>query len=278
MKLSDKVAIVVGGASGMGRDTSFELATEGAKVVVCDKNIEGAQETASRIKEQGQQAFALQVDQTKIEDIEKLVRMTLDEFKEINILVVTAGTGKFTPFLEISKEEWLKIMEINLNGVFYVCQAVAKVMVDQKKGGKVVIVSSTGAEMPTNQLSHYCVSKAGLKMLTQCMASELGNYRINVNCILPGLIETAMTGPMLERKKWQHMAKVTTPLGRWGQAWEVAKLISFLVSDDASFINGQAISICGGYSLVLKFNWFPIDYSESFNLDWKKPQGLFPFI
>ena len=141
-----------------------------------------------------------------------------------------------------------------------------------------MIVSSTGADMPTNQLSHYCVSKAGLKMLTKCMATELGNYRINVNCILPGIIETAMTGPMLAKGKWQNMAMAITPSGRWGQPWEVAKLISFLVSDDASFITGQAIPICGGYSLVLEFNWFPLDYSEPFELDWKKRQGVFPFV
>ena len=131
MKLRDKVAIIVGGASGMGRETSYELAAEGAKVVVCDKDIDGTQETVKQIKGREQQAIALHTDLTKMEDIKKLIQVTLEEFKEINILVVTAGIGRFTPFLEISKEEWVKIIEVNLNGVFYVSQAIAKVMVDQ---------------------------------------------------------------------------------------------------------------------------------------------------
>lgn len=268
MKLKDRVALVVGGARGIGRSGCMALAKEGARIAVADRQGEEAQALVSELEKSGTKAVGLKVDVTKPEDIAMMIEKVVDSFGGINILFHTAGWGNFNPFWDISRKEWNRMIDVNLTGTFFVAQAVAKQMMDQKKGGKIILTGSNGAVTNCNRLSHYCVTKAGVVMLTKCMAAELGNSRINVNAINPGPIETDMTKPMLKEPKFQKMLKSTTPLGRWGNPEEVGKLVAFLASDDADFINGQAINIDGGITLPTVPAWFPIDYTKSNEVDW----------
>ena len=268
MKLKDRVALVVGGARGIGRSGCLALAKEGALIAVADRQGEEALALVSELEKSGTRAIGMKVDVTKPDDIAMMMEKVVGSFGGINILFHTAGWGNFQPFWDISQKEWNRMIDVNLTGTFFVAQAVAKQMMAQKKGGKIILTGSNGAVTNCNRLSHYCVTKAGVAMLTKCMAAELGNLRINVNVINPGPIETDMTKPMLKEPKFQKMLKSTTPLGRWGNPEEVGKLVVFLASDDADFINGQAINIDGGITLPTVPAWFPIDYTKDNEVDW----------
>lgn len=245
MKLKNRVALVVGGARGMGKASCIEMAKEGAMIAVADRQEEEAKELASELEKMGTKAIGIKVDVTRPEEITAMVETVVSFLGELNILFHTAGWGNFRPFWEISQKEWDRMIAVNLSGTFWVAQTVAKQMIAQRKGGKIILTGSNGAITNCNQLSHYCVTKAGVAMLTRCMASELGNFRINVNVINPGCIETTMTQPMITDPKYEKMLKANTPLGRWGQALEIGRAVVFLSSDDADFINGQAINIDG---------------------------------
>ncbi len=278
MRLKERVALVVGGARGMGRESCIEMAKEGAFVAVADRQEQEAEELSSELKKMGAKAIAIKIDVTQPEEITEMMHKVLSVFGQINVLFHTAGWGNFHPFWEISRKEWDHMIAVNLTGAFFVSQAVAKQMLAQKKGGRIILTGSGGAVQNCNQLAHYCATKAAVGMLTKCMASELGNFRINVNVINPGCIETTMTRPMISDPKYKRMLESKTPLGRWGQASEIAKLVVFLASDDASFINGQAINIDGGISLPSVPAWFPLDYTKENEVDWEKLHKYFPFL
>jgi 3-oxoacyl-[acyl-carrier protein] reductase len=268
MKLTGRVALVVGGASGLGRSGVLNLIREGASVAIADRQAEEAEKLASELKKSGAKAVGIKVDVTKTDDITAMMEEVLDAFGEVNILFHTAGWGNFQPFWDIDEKQWSRTIGVNLSGTFFVAQAVAKQMIAQKKGGKIILTGSNGAVTNCNRLSDYCVSKAGVVMLARCMAAELGNMRINVNVINPGAFETNMTKPMLEVPKHRNMLRATTPLGRWGAPDEIGKLVVFLASDDAEFITGQAINIDGGITLPTVPAWFPIDYTKSNEVGW----------
>jgi NAD(P)-dependent dehydrogenase (short-subunit alcohol dehydrogenase family) len=188
------------------------------------------------------------------------------------LLFANAGTGRFSPLADMAKKDWDLIMQVNLNGTFYFCQEVAKNMMATGEGGKMVLTASSGAAVIADQLGAYCVAKAGVEMLMKHLASELGNYRINVNAILPGVIETAITAEKMKQSAIRNMLVRQTPVGRWGTPADVAKLVAFLLSDDAGYINGEGIMIDGGSTLHGYPRWFALDYSERNRADW---QGLF---
>ncbi len=268
MKLEGRVALVVGGARGIGRSGCLGLAAEGAAVAVADRQGEEAEALAAELRTSGAKAVGMKVDVTKPDDVAKMMETVLASFGEVNILFHTAGWGNFQAFWDISQKEWARMVDVNLTGTFFVAQAVARRMMAQNKGGKIILTGSNGAVTNCNRLSHYCVTKAGVVMLARCMAAELGNFRINVNVINPGPIETNMTKPMLEESRYRTMLQATTPLGRWGRPEEVGKLVTFLASDDADFINGQAVNIDGGITLPTVPAWFPIDYTKPGETGW----------
>lgn len=278
MRLKDKIAIVTGGGSGLGAATAVDFAREGAAVVVADRREPAAQEVARAIEKDGGRAVAVKVDITRTAEVAAMVKTAVDVFGGVDILMAAAGIGGFRPFWEISAEEWERTINILVNGTFHTAQAVTKQMISQKRGGKIILVASSGADFPTNQLSAYCTGKAAVKMLGRSMALELGNFRINVNVIEPNVIHTRMTDPMLGEEKWRNMLRAVTPMGRWGEAEEVAKLATFLASADSDYINGQGIVICGGSTLPLAFAWHPLDYTEAQTVDWERPHRLHPYV
>ncbi|MEP9356110.1 SDR family NAD(P)-dependent oxidoreductase [Xanthobacter sp. KR7-65] len=277
-RMDGKVALVTGGARGIGQETALELARRGAKVAIADRKLDLAEETAATCrKESGQDAHAFMVDQGKGEDVEACVAAVVEHFGGIDLLFANAGTGKFSPLAEMAKKDWNLIIQVNLNGTFYFCQEVAKAMMARGQGGKMVLTASSGAEVIADQLGAYCVAKAGVVMLMKHLASELGNYRINVNAILPGVIETAITAEKMQHPPVRNMLVRQTPVGRWGSAMDVAKLVAFLLSDDAGYINGEGIMIDGGSTLHGYPRWYALDYTEQNKADWEEMFDQYPY-
>jgi len=275
--LKGKIALVTGGGRGLGQATAIELARCGAQVAIADRKAEIAEETAARCNEAGKAAKAFVFDQANGASVEQCVEEVTAHYGQIDLLFANAGTGKFVPFAEMEKRDWDFVIQVNLNGTFYVCQEVVKRMIARGKGGKIVLTASSGARVIADQLSAYCASKAAVEMLMKHMAAELGNYRINVNAILPGVVETGMTTPMLREEKWRRMLQRETPVGRWGRPEDVAKLVAFLLSDDAGYINGEGIMIDGGSTLHGAPRWYATDYTKPNVCDWDAAFQHYPY-
>lgn len=271
------VALVTGGARGIGREVAVELAKRNTAIAIADRKLELARETASLCVEESVRAEAFEYDQANPESVAQMVKAVSEKLGRIDLLFANAGTGGFAPLVDMETKSWDTIINVNLSGTFYVCQQVAKRMIRQGQGGKMVLTSSSGARMAANQLAAYCTSKAGVSMLSKHLASELGNYRISVNSISPGVVETDMTGPMLGRQEWRNMLMRQTPAGRWASAHEIAEVVLFLLSDAASYINGEDILIDGGASINAAPHWYALDYTEDQTCDWDKPFSLYPY-
>lgn len=272
-----KVALVTGGGRGLGQGTAVELASRGARVAVADRKPEIAEETVELCNKAGKGAKAFVFDQAKAESVEACVAEVADHYGQIDLLFANAGIGKFVPIADMKKSDWDFVIQINLNGTFYVCQEVVKRMIQRGEGGKIVLTASSGSRVIADQLGAYCASKAAVEMLMKHMAAELGNYRINVNAILPGVVETGMTMPMLAEEKWRNMLVRETPVGRWGKPQDVAKLVAFLLSDDASYINGEGIMIDGGSTLHGFPRWYGLDYTKKNECDWNAVFEHYPY-
>lgn len=275
--LKGKVALVTGGARGLGQQTAVELARCGAQVAVADRKFEMAQETAARCREVGVDAAAFEYDQAVAETVEECVGQVTKRFGRVDALFANAGTGRFSPLVDMPKKEFDLVLQVNLNGTFYVCQEVARQMIKQQSGGKMVLTASSGARVIAPQLGAYCASKAAVVNIAKHLAAELGNYRINVNAICPGVVATDMTGPMLGNEGWRRMLVRETPVGRWGEPRDVAKLVTFLLSDDAGYINGEDIMIDGGSTLQGAPRWYTFDYSKTNAVDWNEQFGRWPY-
>jgi len=270
--------LVTGGARGLGQETAVELAASGAKVAIADRKLEAAQETAAQCRKNNVEAEAFGFDQAMAESVESCIADVVKRFGRIDGLFANAGTGRFSPLVDMPKKDFDLVFQINLNGTFYVCQEVARQMIKQGLGGKMVLTASSGARVIANQLGAYCASKAAVVNLAKHFASELGNYRINVNAICPGVVASGMTGPMLSKEEWRNMLIRETPVGRWGEPRDIAKLVTFLLSDDASYINGEDIMIDGGSTLGGAPRWYSLDYTEAQKVDWDAQDRRYPYV
>lgn len=248
-ELKDKVAVITGAQRGMGRSHALKLAKSGAKVVVSDISLEGCQKVVDEIKGAGGEAIAVKCDVTKKEEVDEMVRKTVEEFGKVNILVNNAGIVQFKPFLELTEEDWDRTLDINLRGYFLCAQACAKEMVKQKSGVIVNIASvamgQTGIGFPA--IVHYCASKGGIAAMTEALAVELAAHNIRVNAIAPGMIDTPMIETTKQDPKMMEATLARVPLGRVGQPEEVSNLVLFLASDASSYMTGSVVVIDGGW-------------------------------
>jgi NAD(P)-dependent dehydrogenase (short-subunit alcohol dehydrogenase family) len=246
MRLQDRIAVVTGAGSGNGRAMAIGMGREGAHVVIADVNQQGAEMTAQEIAALGRQTLVLKTDVSQVSDIEAMVKAVTERFGRIDILVNNAGVIVRQPMLEITEETWDRILDINLKGVFFCTQAVARVMVRQGKGKIINIASVVGVRAEPRRL-HYNTSKAGVIMLTKSAAVELAPFHVNVNAIGPGLIETPMThdliGDIGQAKYWQE----NIPWGRIGKPEDLVGAAIFLASDEADYITGVTIFVDGGF-------------------------------
>jgi acetoin reductase-like protein len=257
-ELDGRVAIVTGGARGIGRAIALRLAREGASVVVADVNHETAVRVADEIEATGGHAIALKVDVTSRADTEQMVRATVERFGLVTILVNNAGVGAVATLLETDEATWDTLMNINAKGVLLCSQAVARQLIAQGRGGRIINNASgagkiaPGKDMP---LGAYAASKHAVVALTKQMGLELSDHRILVNCVCAGIVDTPMwdlidrevarlEGMPIGSVKARAVAGI--PLGRIEQPEDVANMVAFLASDDASYVTGQTFNVCGG--------------------------------
>jgi len=252
-----KVALVTGGAGDIGAAIAARLAQDGARVVVADRDGEGARKRAAAIHASGGVAEAAEYDQTSRESVERLFA----DIGQLDICVANAGYGRFGSVLEQDFEVWRRHIDINLTGTFLVCQAAARKMV-AGGGGALVINASTAALRSCTLFSGYAASKAGVEMLARCLADELGPVGIRVNTVCPGVIETSMTGGLLDTGSMRRLVSSETPLGRTGRPEDIANVVAFLASDAAAYVTGAALLVDGGQTLRGYPRWFVNEGAE----------------
>lgn len=252
MLLANKVAIVTGGAQGIGRATVERLAREGAKIVVADVNDEEGNKVVAAVKASGNDAIFRSADISERLDVYNLVAAARDAFGKIDILVNNAGTLDDQPFLELEEAEFDRVMRTNVKGAFLISQAVAKQMVrhctaDEKcPPGAIVNVTSVNARFGQPDHLAYAVSKGGLEQLTRSMALALAPHGIRVNAVGPGTVETEMVAHVYQDDVSREQALSRTPLGRFGTPAEIAAVIVWLASKEASYLTGTTIWADGG--------------------------------
>ena len=231
--LQDEVAVVTGGAQGLGEQMAIGLAEAGAHVVVADINLDNAEKVAQTLKTIGVEAIAIQVDVTQKPLVENMVNTVINHFKKIDILVTSAGVGQWVPAEEMPESEWKRIMDINLNGTFYCCQAVGRKIVNT----------------PQCQ-SHYNTSKGGVIMLTKSLASEWAPHGVRVNSIAPGYMKTQLVADLLlQYPQYAEAWTKLVPFGRFGQPEEIKGPCVFLASKASSFVTGSVVVMDGGYTI-----------------------------
>jgi 3-oxoacyl-[acyl-carrier protein] reductase len=243
MKLENKVAIITGAGSGIGRESAVLFAKEGAKVVVADVNEKGGEETVSTIKNDGGESFFFKLDVTDREQSKNMVKTTMEKYGRIDVLINNAGITQDALVAKMTEEQWDRVIDINLKGVFNCTQAVVEVMINQGKGAIVNTSSIVGVNGNVGQVN-YAATKAGLLGMTKTLAKELGRKGIRVNAVAPGFIQTPMTAAVPD--KILEMMKEKTPLKRLGEPRDIANAYLYLASDEANFVNGAVLAVDGG--------------------------------
>ena len=246
--MTEKVVLITGGRRGMGKALALAFAKAGANVAVGDCADESGEleVVADEIRKLGQRALAVKADVSCKADVENMVKKTVAELGNIDVLINNAGIIIWGSLLEAEEDAWDKVIDINLKGPYLCSQAVGRLMVERKKGVIINIASTAGLRPALNRTA-YAVSKAGLIMLTRVFARELGGHNIRVNAIAPGIVETLMTEDMRRTiGSADEIAMANTPLGRIGETDDIVGAALFLASDTASWITGHTIVIDGG--------------------------------
>lgn len=246
MQLENQVAIVTGGANGIGRATALRFAREGARVAVADIEFENAQQVAREIQTAGGEAIAVNVDVRSRRSVDALFACTVGEFGRVDILAAIAGVSPMAAFVELPEEDWDQTLSVNLKGVFLCGQAAARRMIAQGNGGRIVNMSSTNGLVGEEQFAHYNSSKFGVVGLTMTMAIELAPHHITVNAVCPGFIRTRMSEEMLALPGFADDYLKKIPLGRFGEPEDVAGAFVFLCSNDSRYITGTTLVVDGG--------------------------------
>ena len=245
MNFSGRTAIVTGGASGIGRDVARRLATEGAAVAVADQNADGAATVVAELQGGGAEAVAVEVDVAKPEDAQRMVAEAVDRFGRLDILVHSAGVGIERSFLETTPEEWRRLIDIDLSGTFFCCQAAAREMV-KGRYGRIVNLSSTAAIRGGMGRAAYGAAKGGVITLTKVMATELAAHGITANALAPGAIETELVAKM-HSAETRAVYTAAIPMDRYGTPVETASAAVYLASEEAGYITGHVLAVDGGF-------------------------------
>lgn len=245
-RLENKVAVITGGAQGIGKATVKRFAEEGAVVIIWDVNEEKASSTINEFRNISDKISFQKVDVTKLESVTEVAKQIIEKHQRIDILINNAGITRDASFLKMTSEQWQQVIDVNLTGVFNCTKAVAPFMVD-KLYGKIVNTSSVVGLYGNFGQTNYVATKSGIIGMTKVWARELGRKGINVNAVAPGFIATEMVSTVPE--KVLDMLKERTPLGRLGEPEDIANAYLFLSSDEAKFINGAVLSVDGGLVL-----------------------------
>jgi NAD(P)-dependent dehydrogenase (short-subunit alcohol dehydrogenase family) len=244
MRLPGRVAAITGGALGIGRATARLFAAEGATVALGDVEVGAAETVAKEIVNGGGRAIAVGVDVGDAGQVQAFVDRVVAELGRLDIMFANAGIAHSAPFLEHPEAQWHRVLRVNLTGVFLCCQAAARQMVKQG-GGRIITTASINGFRGVENLVGYNAAKAGVIELTKTMAVELARHHIAVNAIAPAQIDTRLTRSLPEEARQRRVERI--PMGRFGEADEVARAALFLASDDAGYITGHTLAVDGGY-------------------------------
>ncbi|MGQ9508797.1 MAG: glucose 1-dehydrogenase [Thermodesulfobacteriota bacterium] len=245
--LKEKSGIVTGGGSGIGKAISKAVVQVGAEIVIVGRNKERLEKTARELQSFGGPVIPLQADVSRMEDIRFIVNHTLKEFGKIDFLFNNAGIIRRAPSEDFSEKDWDEVIQINLKGPFFLAQAVARVMISQKKKGKIINISSLISVQGGKRVPAYAASKGGLSQLTKAMANDWAKYNILVNAIGPGWVKTDLTETLRQDKDRYNEILGRIPLGRWAEPEDLMGVAVFLASDASDYITGQTIFVDGGW-------------------------------
>ena len=254
MKLKEKVALVTGGSQGIGQSIVLKLAEEGAKVVINYRSHpEGAEDTLKQVQALGGECYlcgkkgaSLQADLSQIDQARMLVEDSIEQFGQLDILVNNAGVERNAAFWEVTEKDYDLVMNTNLKGPFFAAQEFVKYLLQEKRTGRIINISSVHEDLPFPNFAPYCLSKGGMKMMARDLAVELGPYGITINNVAPGAIETPINTKLLNDPEKLNALLQNIPLNRLGQPNDVASLVAFLGSDDAAYITGATFFVDGG--------------------------------
>lgn len=246
LSLEGKTALVTGASRGLGKGIALALAEAGANLALAARSIEPLKETAKAAREMGREAQPLVMDAANLSEVEAAVRKTVERFGRLDILVNAAGTQVRKPALEITEEDWDKVLSINLKAVFFCCQAAGRVMIPQGKG-KIINFASLTSVLGIPNICAYGASKGGISQMTKGLAVEWAKYHINVNCLGPGYFRTELTAAVFDDPERRAVILSRIPLGRSGLPEDLAGAAIFLASDASDYVTGQTIFVDGGW-------------------------------
>ena len=243
MRLKNKVSVITGGARGIGFVIAQKFAGEGSNIAICDVDEEGLNKAFHQLQQSGREVLIGKVDVTKFDEVQTFIQKILDKFGRIDILINNAGITRDSLLVRMGESDWDAVLDVNLKGTFNCTKASAKPMMKQR-GGRIINIASIIGITGNPGQANYAASKGGIIAFTKSVAKELASRNINVNAIAPGFIETEMTLKLSEEVR-NNILKLI-PLGKFGQAGNVADLALFLVSDDSTYITGQVVQVDGG--------------------------------
>ncbi len=250
LSLAGKVALVTGASRGIGAAIALAFADAGADVIVSSRKQPDIDKVAEQIRGIGRKALAVAAHNREADDIRKLAAAAKEAFGRVDILVNNAATNPvMAPLVDIEEKTWDQIINTNLKGYFLMSQLAAKMMIENGRGGDILNISSVGGLSPDPGLGVYCISKAGINMLTKALAVELGQYNIRVNVIAPGVVQTKFSQAIWSNEAIMKQELAHTPLQRIAQPEEVARTALWLVSSAAAYVTGQVIVMDGGGSV-----------------------------
>lgn len=256
MRFKDKVVFITGGGRGIGRALALAFAQEGGQVVLTARTQSQLEAVAEEVKNLGGQALPVPMDVTNASQVKNAVEAAVQSFGTVDVLINNAGVTETSMILKMTEEQWDKVLDINLKGMFHCLQAVAPIFVERAQNnpearcnGKVVNITSTAGLRGTVGQINYAAAKAGVVGLTMAAAREWARYRVNVNALAFGIIETEMTEVIRSDPKFHETYLKQIPLGRYGTPEEVAPAVLFLASSESDYITGQTLCVCGGFHI-----------------------------